>query len=205
MICGPKPFQSQTALRSALKLRFGLILGLRGAIAQPLSSLRGGFKNESQFSPQRLADRRCLRGFRRRSRSHTPLAGRRADCLRLVLLFSGDKPAGEQIHAVSRQAVHREDGRAGMSAPICQRMISSSAWETISILVSTTKSAWVSIGPSCSGGAAADGAVRARTPAIISLVAGEQRWQSPAVSKRSVGRFCASAHCQSSGRLETRK
>lgn len=31
-----------------------------------------------------------------------------------ILLFRlGEQPAGEQIHAVSRQTVHREDGRSG--------------------------------------------------------------------------------------------
>ena len=42
-------------------------------------------------------------------------------------------------------------------------------------------------------------------PAVMCCVAGEQRWQSPAVSMTRVSRFNRSAQSQSSGRLETRK
>ena len=46
---------------------------------------------------------------------------------------------------------------------------------------------------------------RGRRRAVMCCVAGEQRWQSPAVSMTRVSRFNRSAQSQSSGRLETRK
>ena len=86
----------------------------------------------------------------------------------------------------------------------CHSMISSSACETISIFVRIMKSAPETMGPKRSGEWLL--AVQSKThPAVQSSVAGEHRWQSPAVSMRRQSRPRLSHQSQSSGRFEMRK